>query len=90
MARGVALLILLLPAVQAARQRREIFNAIVLGFALRKVIGFMICAFEYFYYSRGAFWACVEMKKWWSVKSSLGKGVPRLGAARVKCFSRSA
>lgn len=35
MARGVALLILLIPAVQAARQEREIFNAIVLGFVLR-------------------------------------------------------
>lgn len=35
------------PSCQA---RREIFNAIVLGFALRKVIEFMICAFEYFYY----------------------------------------
>ncbi len=57
MAWGVALLILLIPTVQAARQEREIFNAIVLGFVLRDGRSHDL-RFEEIY-SR---MACVEMR----------------------------
>jgi hypothetical protein len=74
--RGVALLVLQFPLPKLPA-RREISNAIVLGFALRTDR-----SYDLRFNSRVAFWACVEMREWWRVKALFGKGVARFGGGK--------